>query len=81
MFKAIFLVDEEYEDGFASVTMPYELLPYPAKGDVGKGLNRSGEEVCDVTVVDVRTSPAFDKTALLTVKVPKDKVSEVRFYR
>ncbi len=79
--QAIFLVDEEYEDGFASVTMPYELLPYPAKGDVGKGLNRSGEEVCDVTVVDVRTSPAFDKTALLTVKVPKDKVSEVRFYR
>ena len=79
--QAIFLINEEYEEEFATVTMPYELLPYPEKGTIGKGLNRSGEEVCDVTVVDVRTSPAFDKTAILTVKVPKDKASEVRFFK
>ncbi|MGN0484301.1 MAG: FAD-dependent oxidoreductase [Lachnospiraceae bacterium] len=79
--QAIFLVDEEYDEAYATVTMPYELLPYPEEGCMGKGLNRSGEAVCNATVISVKTSPAFDKTALLTVKIPKEKVNEVRFFR
>ena len=78
--QAIFLIDEEYEENFASITMPYELLPYPEQGTIGKGLDRSGKEVCTATVLGIKTSPAFDKTALLTVKVPKEKVDEVRFF-
>lgn len=79
--QAIFLVDEGDDENYASITMPYELLPYPEEGSVGKGLSRAGEEVCEVTVVSVKTSSAFDKTALLTVKVPKDKVNIVRFFK
>lgn len=30
--QAIFLVDEDVGGGFATVTMPYELLPYPQAG-------------------------------------------------
>lgn len=79
--QAIFLVNDDLGDGTASVTMPYELLPYPEEGAVGKGLNRAGEPVCDATVLSVKTSPAFDKTALLTVKVPKEYADSVRFFK
>ena len=78
--QAIFLIDEDYDENFATVTMPYELLPYPEEGTVGKGLGRSGEEICQAIVVSVKTSPVFDKTALLTIKIPKEKVNSVRFF-
>lgn len=78
--QAIFLIDEDLGDGTATVTMPYEFLPYPEEGTAGKGLNRAGEPVCDASVVSVRTSPAFDMTALLTVNVPKEYADEVRFF-
>lgn len=79
--QAIFLVNEDYEEGFATVTMPYEFLPLPVKGDKGKGLSRSGEAVCDAEVVDIRTSPAFDHTNLLTIKVPADMAMKARFFK
>ena len=79
--QAIFLVDETYEEGYASITMPYEFLPLPEKGDVGTALDRSGKEICQAQVVDVRSTKAFDHTNLLTIKVPKDMADKARFYR
>lgn len=79
--QAIFLVNEEYAPGFASITMPYEMLPLPEKGEQGDGLSRSGEAVCRAEVVDVRRARAFDCTNLITLKVPADQSGRVRFYR
>lgn len=79
--QAIFLVNEDYEPGFASVTLPYEFLPLPEKGTVGRALGRDGRPVCDAEVLEVRTSPAFDKTALLTMKVPKEYAMRARFFQ
>lgn len=79
--QAIFLVDEEYEPGFASITMPYEFLPLPQKGDIGVALNRSGKEVCSAKVVNVKTVKVFDQTHLLTIKVPTEMAMKARFYR
>ena len=79
--QAIFLVNEECEDGMASITMPYEFLPYPVKGTKGSGLDRAGRIVCEAVVDSVKTSPAFDKTALLTIKVPKEYANTVRFFK
>ncbi len=79
--QAIFLVNEDYGAGYASVTMPYEFLPLPEKGDRGAALGRNGQKVCDAEVIDVRTSPAFDKTTLLTVKVPAQYAMKARFYK
>ena len=59
------------------MTLPYEFL----KGDVGYGLSRSGEKLCQAQVVGVKTSKAFDHTNLLTIKVPSDMVMKVRFYK
>ena len=45
--QAIFLVDEDCGDGTATVTLPYEFLPLPEVGTVGKGLGRDGKPVCE----------------------------------
>lgn len=79
--QAIFLVDEDAGDGWATVTLPYEFLPYPKVGDRGRALGRSGEPVCEAEVVGFKTSPAYDKTALLTMRVPKDMAMKARFFR
>ena len=79
--QAIFLVDEDCGDGTATVTLPYEFLPLPEKGDKGMALDRSGKMVCEAEVVDVKSAKAFDKTHLLTIKVPNEYVMKTRFYK
>ena len=79
--QAIFLVDETYEEGYASITMPYEFLPLPEVGDKGDALGRDGQKVCEAEVISVKTSPAFDKTHLLTMKVPVEFVMKARFFK
>ena len=79
--QAIFLVNEDYEEKYASITIPYEFLPLPAKGTKGKALSRSGEVVCEAEVIGVRTAPVYDHTNLLTMKVPKEMAMKARFFR
>ena len=79
--QAIFLVDEDAGDGFATVTLPYEFLPVPPAGTRGRGLSRSGEEICDAVVESVRCVSAFDHTNLLTMRVPEDCAMRARFFR
>jgi len=79
--QAIFLVDEEYEPGYASITLPYEFLPLPKEGDKGVALGRDGEVVCEAEVINVKSAKAFDKTHLLTMKVPAEYAMKARFYK
>lgn len=79
--QAIFLVDETYEDGFASITLPYEFSPLPVAGSAGVALDRSGKEVCKAEVIKVKSLKAFDKTHLLSMKVPLDMVHSARFFK
>lgn len=79
--QAIFLVEEETESGYGTVTMPYEFLPLPQAGERGTALGRDGRPICAAEVVKVRTAPAFDHTNLLTIRVPADMVMKARFYR
>lgn len=79
--QAIFLVNEAYDETSATVTLPYEFLPLPEKGETGFALDRSGAEVCRAEVLEVKSAKAFDHTSLLTMKVPKDMVMKARFFR
>ena len=79
--QAIFLVDEDFEPGYASIGLPYEFLPLPETGTKGKALDRSGKPVCDAEVVSVRINPSMDRTALLTMKVPAEYVDQARFFK
>ena len=78
--QAIFLVDETYEPGFATVTIPYEFLPLPEPGEKGYGLGRNGQKICEAEVVSVKSTKAFDHTNLLTIKVPADYAMKARFF-
>lgn len=79
--QAIFLVDEDTGDGFATVTIPYEFLPLPEAGTKGFGLGRNGKKLCEAEVVNVKSVKAFDKTSLLTMKVPKEYAMKARFFK
>lgn len=79
--QAIFLVDEDCGDGIATVTLPYEFLPLPEAGTKGKGLGRDGKAICDAEVVAVKSNKAFDKTNLLTIRVPKEYAMKARFFK
>lgn len=77
--QAIFLVEQK--EDWAEVTLPYEFLPLPEKGDKGMALNRAGQPVCPAEVVSVRAAKAMDHTALLTMRVPREYASTARFIR
>ena len=79
--QAIFLVDEDFEEKYASVMIPYEFLPLPEKGEKGKAMDRSGKVVCEAEVIGVKTAMLFDHTNLLTIKVPKNMAMKARFYK
>ncbi len=79
--QAIFLVDESSVDGFTDITLPYEFLPLPKEGECGTALGRDGHELCKATVISVRTAMAFDKTNLLTIRVPSALGMKARFYK
>ena len=79
--QAVFLVNEDCGDGTATVTLPYEFLPLPAIGTKGEGLGRNGKKVCEAEVIDVKSLKAFDKTNLLTIRVPKEYAMKARFFK
>lgn len=79
--QSIFLVDETYEEDMAAVTIPYEFLPLPEPGTKGMALGRDGQEVCEAEIVNVKSVKAYDKTNLLTMKVPQAYAMTARFFK
>ena len=75
---AIFLVNESNPD-FDVVTLPYEFIPLPKKGDTIWGLNRMGEEICKGEVMNVRKGK--HKTTVVTIKIEKEYGNKVRFFK
>jgi Fe-S-cluster-containing hydrogenase component 2 len=76
---AIFML--EIKDDMGRVTMPYEFLPVPEKGETVKLLNREGKEVGEGTVTWVLPPERNEGTALVTVEMNKDLIYEVRAFR
>lgn len=77
---AIFVVDETPAD-HAIVYIPYEMLPRPARGAKGKGLDREGKERCDIEIMKVLDAPKFDRCAVVGFTVPKELAGEIRYFR
>jgi Fe-S-cluster-containing hydrogenase component 2 len=78
---AVFVVHRDHTRTEAAVTMPYELLPRPMKGDTVDLLNRSGTKVGRGRVTRVLDTPAHDRCAVVTVTVPKRLWNAVRHVR
>ena len=77
---AIFLVNEDLEPGYGAVSLPYEFRPLPAKGEKGTALDRSGKPVCPAEIVDVKITAPYDRTPILTMKVPANMTGKARFF-
>jgi Fe-S-cluster-containing hydrogenase component 2 len=67
---AIFMLDKSKEK--PRLTIPYEMLPMPERGDIVKLLNREGEEIGEGKVVALLFPDKRYKSALVTVEVDDD---------
>lgn len=79
---AIFLLS--LKNGDAQVTIPYEMINVPEKGEKVDGLDRYGKKVCDAQVVRVVKLPSLDKTSkttLVTLEIPREQLPVVRSFR
>lgn len=78
---AIFLVDETFSDKEELVSIPYEFLPLPKKGDKVEILNRRGTPVGKGRVFRILNPKKYDRTPVITLAVPKGLAMEVRGFR
>jgi len=75
---AIFVVDVSRAGDRGEVKLPYEYLPLPTKGETVTCLDRTGAALCEGVVTSALKPRSFDRTALITVDVPKQHALEVR---
>lgn len=78
---AIFVLNENHSSTHAALTLPHELFPLPKVGDTVTGLDRAGREVGTVKVLRILNTPKQDRTAVITVEVPKAMAMQVRAIR
>lgn len=76
--QAIFLVDLGYSEKEALVAFPYEFVPFPGEGEIVNGVNREGVPVTAGRVVKVRTARTYDRTAVISLAIPKEFAHQVR---
>lgn len=79
--QAIFIVDESLPDEKAAIEMPYEYRPLPQKNDIVSALDRAGQPIGDATVTAVRKTEKMDRTATVTIEVPRDWSMRARAIR
>ncbi len=75
---AIVILNWNYNEKEASLTIPYELFPLPQKGEIVKCLDREGKYVCDGKVLRVSPPERRGGTSLVTFSFPKKFYDEVR---
>lgn len=78
---AIMVVDGSYSESEILFKIPFEFLPLPIEGNVVKGLDRAGEDICDVKIVKVQNPKAFDRTPVIHVAVPREYMYQFRNIR
>ena len=75
---AIFVVEKNYSDQYAALSLPYEFLPIPEKGQTVKTYDRDGNHVGEATIVKVAKLKKYDKTCVVTVTFGKELLDTVR---
>ncbi len=65
----------------AELSLPYEFLPLPRKGDRVIARDRTGADVCPAVVTEVLSPPSFDRTAVVRISIPAAHLYAVRNFR
>lgn len=75
---AIFIIDKTYSKKEGLVSFPHEYLPLPVTGSIVEVVNREGKVVSSGKVIKVLNKKGFDRTPVITIAIPKEKLDEVR---
>ena len=75
---AIFMVNKNAGNDEATVSFPYEYLPVPVKGDTVKAVDRAGKVICDATIEKAAYVESYDKTIIITIRIPLEHADNVR---
>jgi len=78
---AIFVVNKNYNQKQASISLPYEFTPRPKINDIVNALDRNGKTVCKAHVIKVLDAKGLDRCAVITITVPKKFHNKVRFIK
>jgi Fe-S-cluster-containing hydrogenase component 2 len=78
---AIFMIDMTYEENRALVSLPYEFLPLPEKGEVVSIIDRGGNILGEGEIIRIRNSKSQDRTPVITIAVEKTLAMKVRHFR
>jgi len=78
---AIFLLDRKYTKTKSAVTLPYEFLPLPNKGEKVIVVDHNGFKLCEGEVLQVVTTKKADRTPLVKVAIPKEHADQVRYIK
>ena len=76
---AIFVINMNYREGKALVSIPYEMLPVPKRGERVDALGRSGRKIGIGEIVKVRKGAGA--TFVVSVAIGKDLAMEARSIR
>ncbi len=75
---AIFIIDKNYSKKEGLVSFPHEYLPLPVTGSIVEAVNREGKVVSSGKVIKVLNKKGFDRTPVITIAIPKEKLDEAR---
>lgn len=78
---AIFGIHYNYNQKESLLSLPYEFLPRPKKGEIVWGLDRNGKKVCQVVVERVIENPNFNHCAIVQVRVKKKYFNKIRMIK
>ena len=73
---AIFVINMNYKEGKTLVSIPYEMLPVPKRGERVDTLNRSGENIGQAEVIKIRKGNGG--TYVVSIAVDKKFAMEAR---
>ena len=75
---AIFQIDTTFSEREALVCFPYEFIPLPKVGSIIEATDRLGKSITKGRVIKVTLNTEFDKTAIISISVPKKFSNVVR---
>jgi len=75
------VVDGSKSQESVLVKIPYEFLPLPIVGNTVQGLDRTGEHIADVKVINVLNPKSFDRTPVITIEVDRKYLYDIRNIR
>lgn len=78
---AIFVVDITFSSSKALVTVPYEYLPLLKVDSDVYALSRSGKILSKARVIRLKNPKKYDRTAVISIAVPKKFAQQVRNVR